>query len=148
MNILTGILARQNILDNMTIIWSPSNNNILENTLINSNHRLIPIENIYFGCNKPQIILCNNKISYFNICKTLSIQYHLPLVVIDHEPINSFINYEKIQTIDKDNNTIKVAINDNIFRSWYKVHDHIIDSHNTNEWNKLLNNIASRIYTL
>lgn len=148
MNVLTGIIAKQQAKDKLNLLWSPSNILTFDNTIRNYGHTLIPIEHIYFGYYKPQLVVCNNKISHYRICKTISVQYHIPIVVIDHLPMDSFINYEKIKYIDDDKNTIKIATSNIAFKSWKQIHNYIIEINDIKEWNIIFHKIIREIYKI
>lgn len=148
MNILTGTLARQEMDDSLSICWSPSNNISFDISIKKLGHKIIPIDYIYFGYYSPQIVVCNNKILHYNICKTISIQYHVPIIIIDHSMMDTFINYEKIQYIDEDINAIKVAVSPSVSKSWNNIHNITIDYSNAKEWENLFYEVSKRIYKL
>lgn len=86
MNSIGGILSRELIINNdqMNIIWTPSDSIIFERMIQKLNHNLINFDHLYFGSNSPNIIICNNKILYYEQCKNISIQFHIPIFMIDH----------------------------------------------------------------
>ena len=87
MNSITGILNRENITeeDGLNIVWTPADDLRFQQTIQDIGHNLLSFDHLYFGCDTPHIILCNNKIMYYEKCKNLSIQFHIPVLMIDHD---------------------------------------------------------------
>lgn len=147
MNILTGILSRESNISK-DIIFSSCDNSLFELLLTKIGYNPIKPEYIYFAVHKPIAILCNNKLSSYDICKNISIQYHIPLIVIDHKSKDNFVDITKISHIDQDKNTYKIAITDRVSSSWDNIHNTIISINDEKSWKSIINTLSQRIYSI
>lgn len=116
-------------------------------------HNCLSYNDIYYGKLNPNIILCNDKIANYDICKNLSILYHVPTIVIDHSIKNKLFDDNKLKIIDDLPSCTRIAINMAITRSWGSIHDHIIPYEINNNatietWNNLLISTSKKVFTL
>lgn len=154
MNILSGVLSREFISPNSTlsILWTNPENTFTD-FVKSLGHELIVFDQLYFGVNRPQLIICNNKISHYQEVQMLSLQFHLPVLVVDHKPKSDLIDEEKIGVLNKFYCSYSIAINQNIYESWGSKHDRILDFDIRNQesktiWNNLIHQIPKRIFTI
>lgn len=147
MNILTGIFTRE-YKKSKDIVFSSCDNSLFELALSKNGYNLIKPEYIYFAYHKPIVVICNNKLSSYDICKNISIQYHLPLIVIDHKPKDNFVDIEKIIHIDQDKNTYKVAMSNSISSSWNNIHNKILSTNNDKDIVDIINTISQGVYSV
>lgn len=144
MNSISGILSRELIdnKDSMNILWTPSDNMIFERTIQKLNHNLIGFDHLYFNKDCPNIILCNNKVLYYEKCKNISIQFHTPVLLIDH-------NMKPKELSDEETMMHKytfpsaytVAINDQVASSWGGSYNKILqkaDITDAEMWQRLI----------
>lgn len=121
MNSITGILSRETIQpnDSINILWTPSDNMIFERAIQKLNHNLIGFDHLYFGKDSPHAILCNNKILYYEKCKNISIQFHIPVLLIDHaiKP-KDLSDDEGLAYKYELPSSYKIAVSDKIAQSW------------------------------
>jgi hypothetical protein len=133
MNSISGILTRELVgpKDNINILWTPSDNMIFDRTIQKLGHNLIGFDHLYFGKDCPSVIICNNKVLYYEKCKNISIQFHVPVLLIDH-------NLRPKELSDEETASHKyelpaaytIAISEKIAKSW------------GSSYNKILNNKA------
>lgn len=145
MNILNGIFTRESK-KSKDIVFSSCDNSLFELTITKHGYHLIKPEYIYFAYHNPILIICNNKLSSYDICKNISIQYHIPLIVIDHKPKDSFVNIDKIAHIDQDKNTYKVAMSNSISNSWNNIHNKVLSP--DQDIVNIISTISQRIYSV
>lgn len=153
MNIVSTILEKEKLsLDSkINIIWTPCDNVNFMKYIQQFGHNLYNYENLYFGNIIPHLIICNNKMYSHQQAKLISLNYHLPILIIDHAPKDKSIDLQTaIKTIDNFQCSFKIAINNNIYNSWGKNHDIVLQptDANRNEWANILYNLAKRIYIL
>lgn len=154
MNILSGILSREFISPstNLDILWTNPENTFTE-FVKSLGHKLIVFDQLYFGSNRPQLIICNNKISNYQEVQMLSLQFHLPIMVVDHKPKNELINEDKLNVLDKFYCSYSIAVNNQVCESWGSKHDRILDfninsAESKKVWNNLMHQVAKRIFTI
>ena len=150
MNAITGILMRELLTpeDRLNIVWTPVDNAVFENKIKNLNHKLLSFNHLYFGYESPHLIVCNNKIIYREKCKNISIQFHIPILMIDH--------YEKPPNITEENEEIdsygmpccyKVAMSEKISESWSSTkYEKIINKSEDVDWNNILYNTSKLVF--
>ena len=80
--------------------------------------KFIYYSDLYYGFNQPHLLLCNNKIEYYGMCRDLIITYHIPSIIIDHTMKNNLLDNEKIKFLDNLPCSFRVAINLPVHRSW------------------------------
>lgn len=151
----------QSILDKSTI-----NDNSILNVLIIGNepdsfiqfikklkHNYLLYNDIYYGKFNPNIILCNDRIYNHDLCKNLSILYHIPIITVDHSIKNKLFDDNKLKIIDDLPCCTKIAINFPVNRSWNSIHDDVIpydinDNITLEIWNNLLISTSKKVFTL
>lgn len=145
MNSISGILSRE-LLTNKSrfnILWTPTDNMIFDKVIKKLNHNLIGFDHLYFGKDSPHAIICNNKILYYEQCKNISIQFHVPVLLIDHiikpkelsDDINTVNHYDLPSAY-------KVAINEEIAVSWGLSYNKVLktkqDISDVDMWQRLI----------
>jgi|APGre2960657373_1045057.scaffolds.fasta_scaffold01681_2 hypothetical protein len=133
MNSVTGILARETINNNdkVNILWTPVDNMIFEKTVQKLGHNLIAFDHLYFGKDCPHIIICNNKFLYYEKCKNISIQFHIPVLLIDHiSRPRDVIEDETLTHKYEFPSAYKIALNESIAKSWATSYHKILDNKN------------------
>lgn len=154
MNILSSILDRENITHTtvLNIISTPCQNEYFTKFIQSMGHNLISAENLYYGAIVPNLIISNNKIIDYHDMKLLSIRYHCPIIIIDHNVKNNFIDEQLLIQINNIQASYKIAISSEIAKSWGSHYNQIISYDNTDQskeiWNNLLHNLAMRIYII
>lgn len=153
MNIVHTILEKETLLphDKINILWTQCDNSNFTKYIQKFGHNLYTYENLYFGNIIPHLIICNNKMYSHQQIKLVSLNYHLPILVVDHIPKDPAIDLDTaLKTIDNFKCSLKIAINSNIYDSWNKHHDLILEptEANRDQWKHTLYNLAKRIYTI
>jgi hypothetical protein len=154
MNIVSGVLAREFISpsSNINILWTNPENSFTE-FVSSLGHNLIVFDQLYFGRNRPQLIICNNKISNYQEVQMLSLQFHLPVIVVDHKPKSHLIDNDKLGVLDNFYCSYSIAINQEVYESWGSKHDRVLDFDITNieskkVWNNIIHQIAKRMFKI
>lgn len=153
MNIVPTIIAKEILSqkDTLNIVWTPCDNGAFTKYIQQLNHNLYNYENLYFGDIIPHLIICNNKMYSHTQVKTISLNYHLPVLVVDHTPKDKSvdINIAK-QNIDNFKCCYRIAINNVVYNTWGQSHDLILTctAENKERWNDILYNLAKRTYLL
>jgi hypothetical protein len=149
--IISTILSRETIVPDskINIIWTDTNNSFKE-FIQSLGHNLIDFNELYYGYNVPQLILCNNKTEYYNECYNLSIKLHLPIVIVDHEVKNKFLDINKIHDLNFPCYH-HVCLSENIKQSWGAIDAQVIsyDINNTESkkiWQNLIFQAAKKLY--
>ena len=153
MNFTQAILNNLLISDDsrLTILVTDNSGSELIDFLKQSSHRFIKYEDLYYGSEIPNLVLCNNKIDYYHMCKELSITYHIPSVVVDHVVKNDIYDNEKLKFLDNLPCSFKVAKNISVYKSWNSIHDKILSYSNTDDldnWLKFLLQAAKKEFIL
>lgn len=155
MNMMPSILDRELINDrsilNIIVIGNEPTNFI--KFLNKLQHKYLSYEDLYYGYCNPNLIICNNKIDNYNICRELSIRYHIPIITIDHILKSDLLDSDKIKFIDNLPSSYKIAINKSISESWHSIHNRILSYDINNQqliesWNKLLIDISKKVFSL
>lgn len=155
MNIVTSILKRETIDSDckLNILWTNFDNEFFKMFIKKLEHNIISIENLFFAHNSPNLIVCNDRLSSFDLTKKLSIQYHIPVLVIDHKPKSNLISSDQIPMLDNLPCSYKIAINRDIYLSWGSTHNEILnfninDNDSLKYWDKILHTVAKRTFIL
>jgi hypothetical protein len=155
MNIVSSITNRILLSpeSKLNILWSNTDQTYFTDFIKNLGHNLLSYENLYFYNNFPHLIICNDRFSSYEKIKKISIEYHLPTIIIDHNTKPHWIDDDKIKDIDNFHCAFKIAINANIYKSWKEIHDIIMpykfnDQINQQEWNTILYNISQRVFSI
>lgn len=154
--IITSIIKRysNNIESPLNIISTYCENKRFDHFLkhilpLDSN--LLSFEDSLFGNNLPDLIICNNKINHLEKCGNLSYFFHCPILIIDHDIKPSFV--EKDIIAHQSTSVYSLAINNNIYNSWGKTHNlvldfNISDEKNILQWQNLLYQISKIPFNL
>ncbi len=154
MNILAGILDREYIKPDtkLNIIWNYTDNQYFAQHIQKLGHSLVSFDHIYFMSTRPHLILCNDRLSSYEKCNQLSLELHLPVLVVDHSTKNPLASAEQVQIANNFYCSYSVAINADISNSWDKIHNEILpynnDPNNIIAWNSLLYQVSKRIFTI
>lgn len=153
MNTITGILSREllNKESTLNILWTHLDSLSYDKTIRSLNHNLITFDHLYFAKDTPNIIICNNKVLYYKKCRDISIQFHIPVIVIDHD-----IKPENLTDTNEDDNTLynfptqyNIAMSEEIANSWQTNYDKIIkpeEIKNKEYWSELIYNTSKIIF--
>lgn len=152
MNILTGILSRELLSDQdrLNILWTPVDNLAFENTIKSLNHNLITFGNLYFAKDTPHLIICNNKILFYKKCRDISIQFHIPVLVIDHDLKPDNINTDSVDETYGFPTSYKMALSEKIASSWQgSYHDVLSNSDKIKDkeyWSDIIHKTSKIIF--
>ena len=150
MNAITGILSREYLSKNshLNIIWTSVDNILFEERIKKLNHNLLSLDHLYFGKDSPHLIICNNKMIYHRKCKDISIQFHIPVLLIDHLP--------QVASKDPENRvqyefpcSINVAMSSDIAKSWTDTrYDYTIEDKDYDQamWSDIIYKTSKRIF--
>lgn len=116
-------------------------------------HNCLSYNDIYYGKLNPHIIVCNDRIYNYDLCKKLSILYHVPIITVDHSIKNKLFDDNKLQIINDLPCCTKIAINFPISKSWNSIHDDVIPYDINNNitletWNNLLISTSKKVFSL
>ncbi len=86
MNMTQSILDRELLTQNsiLNIVLLGQEPKAFLDFLNKLSHKYILYDNLYYGNYHPNLIICNNKITHYDICRELSIRYHIPIITVDH----------------------------------------------------------------
>jgi hypothetical protein len=154
MNSVSGILSREYITksDSINILWTNVDNILFEDKIKKLKHKLITMDQLYFGKEIPQLIVCNNKILYHQTCKNISIQFHIPVLLIDHLKQPSTMTSDKESSIIRYDLpcSINVAMSKEIAESWEKStrYDYVLESKDYDQamWSDIIFKTSKRIF--
>lgn len=135
MNSQVGIFAREYINPDskLNIVWTPTDSIYFQQFISKMGHTLLSFDHLYFGKYNPQLIICNNKTLYYEKCRAISIQFHIPSIVIDHDKKSDIVDSAKLSTIDSSFPcSYKIALSEDISKSWGGNH-HKILSYNASD---------------
>lgn len=112
-------------------------------------HKFIYYNDLYFGGIVPNLVLCNNKIDYYNQCKALSINYHIPSIVVDHNIKNDIYDDTKIKFLDNLPCSLRVATSIEVYKSWHSIHHKVLpyqmnDRQLLQDWSDLLDSTSRK----
>lgn len=153
MNMISTILQREGIRDDkpLDIVWTPCDNHIFTNYVQSFGHRIYQYEHLYFGNVRPHLIICNNKMYSHQQVKMISLNYHLPVLVVDHTTRDPSVDLDSaIKNINNFKCSYKIAVNKQIFDSWGGSHDDILQINDADRqaWQNAIYNLAKRIFIL
>jgi len=152
MNIITGILNRETITSEsrLNILWTPVDNISWHKTIESLGHRLINFEDLYFAKNSPHIIICNNKVLFHKKCRDISIQFHIPVIMIDHDVRPSNLNdAQDDKAFYAFPTSYNVAMNERISQSWNLGYHRILEPQQMKDkdyWNDLIYKTSKIIF--
>lgn len=155
MNIVSGILNRELISTHspLDILWTNPDSSKFTDFILSMGHRLISIDQLYFGSNLPQLIICNNKVSTYQEMQMISLQFHLPVILIDHKPKDTVIDDNRTTAFDKFYCSYSIALNQEIYESWGSKHNRILnyvmnDDKSKEIWNNIIYQTARKMFTV
>lgn len=152
MNSITGILIREKIqnTDRINVLWTPSDNMVFEQAFKKLKHNTIGFDHLYFGKDTPQVIVCNNKILYYEKCKNISIQFHIPVLLIDHSVKPKELSEEEVNLHKYElPSAYKIAMNEKIATSWGGSYHKILtkeDITDTDMWQRVLFQTSKMVF--
>lgn len=131
MNSITGILSREYITrkDKLNIVWTPLDHALFEEQIKKLGHKLLSFDHLYFGKDSPQLIICNNKVLFYEKCKNIAIQFHIPVLVIDHDLKPKNINDKEKYELPA---MYKIALSEKIATSWNEPYHKILEPNQAN----------------
>lgn len=138
MSMINTILNKEKITinSNLNILWTECSDTNFKKFIEHLGHKLVSFSEVYYGCMQPHILLCNNKVQFFEQCKIFSIQYHLPVLLIDHNVRSHLLDVNKINQLNNFPCVHSVAISQKISESWNNSHDQVLSYNIENEENK------------
>jgi hypothetical protein len=155
MNMIGSLLSKEllSFNDKLDIIWLPLLDNKKFIRFFDSlQHNILDINDLYYGNFIPNMIVCNNKVFQYEQALSLSVRFHIPILVIDHTTKSPMLDTEKVRILEDLPCSYSIAINKNIYDSWNKYHNQILVYDETPQsietWNTLLHNIAKRLFIL
>lgn len=154
MNIINTILNKEHLTihSSINIIWVECLDSNFEKFIQSLGHNLLSFNNAYYGCLSPNLIICNNKVQFFDQCKMFSMQYHLPVLLIDHAPKSYLLDNNKIDGLNKFPCCHSIAISKKISESWNNIHDQILSYDNSieskNIWKNLIYQTAKKPFII
>lgn len=152
MNNLSGIIHREYIdtTTKLNILYTNTNSNQLLRIIKKLNHKILSYDDLYFGNNIPDLIICNDRIISHKKISIISLQFHVPVIVVDHERLTDIIDANKIDLINKIPSCYSIAINNEVYESWNKIQDRILetDISKIDQWKDLIIDKAKGTFTL
>lgn len=127
----------------INIVWTKCEDSRFKNFISRACNpcNIIDFDQTYFGMQDPSIIICNHRLVYMEKCLNLSRFFHCPIIIIDHESKPDIVS-NKIDTSFDISPIIQVAISQQIYLSWNKIHDYVLDYNTQTEgvWKNLIYN--------
>jgi hypothetical protein len=154
MNFVPSLINRSLMINNpnLTIVLTDTDQKEFILFLEMLGHKLIEYDDLYYGGELPDMVLCNNKIVHYNLCRKLSLTYHIPSIVVDHSVKNDIYNNDKIKFLDNLPSSFKIATNTEIYRSWHNIHDKVLPYGNNKDyitnWSSFLLEISQKGFDL
>lgn len=155
MNMTQSILDRELLTQNsiLNIVLLGQEPKAFLDFLNKLSHKYILYDNLYYGNYQPNLIICNNKITHYDMCRELSIRYHIPIITVDHYAKTDLLDNDKIKFIDNLPCSFKIATNMSIYKSWNSIHDKILpydinSSENITIWKELLFQTSKKVFQL
>lgn len=137
----------------LNIIWTECPDDSFKKFIESLGHSLLSFNDIYYGALYPNLIICNNKLHFFDQCRIFSIQYHLPVLLIDHQIRSNLLDSTKISTLNNFPCVYSIATSKKISESWNNKHDQILSYTINNEesqsiWKNLIYQTAKKTFIL
>lgn len=102
---------------------------------------LVDFDKTYYGNNNISLVVCNNRLVYIDKCVELSKFFHAPLLIIDHSNKSSIINENFVLDVTFEP-VYQLAISKDIYLSWGKVHNLILeynsDKNTMDKWKNIV----------
>ena len=129
---IDSLLLKQ--LNKIKILWIPSNNVKFENLFSELNYDMFNIEHLFLGHCCPNLVITNNRFSYIDDIVNICNKYLCNLIIIDHDKKTDVINIDKsLLKIQKIANVLQIAMSHDIYNSWDKIQDVIVEKGNINK---------------
>lgn len=155
MSMITTILHKEKIYPDsrINILWTECGDPQFKEFISSIGYRLLSFADIYYAFNHPNIIICNDKVRFFDQCRALSIQFHLPVLLIDHMIKPNLLDKDKINDLNSFPCLHSVAISKKISESWNGFHDQILSYNKTNPeskniWKNLIYQTTKKIFLI
>lgn len=127
----------------ISILWTPSESIYFADfiRLVCNPCALVDFDKTFYGTNDIYLIVCNNRLVYLEKCIELAKFFHSPLLIVDHSAKTSMVSSEfRIEIPFQP--VYNIALSKDIYFSWNKIHDMIIeysDNKNTVEkWKNII----------
>lgn len=153
--IISSILNREKLSlnDRVKILWTKASDEFRYFIVEKTKCLLVEYEELYYGNNIPNLIICNDKVQYRDMCYSISRQLHLPILLIDHNIKSPLYDNEKIKILNKFPCYHHISISKTINDSW-SLKDVQILSYNINDkdniliWKNLIFQTAKKIFKI
>lgn len=112
-----------------------------------NNSKLINFNDTYYGNLDPQMVICNDRISHLDTSIDICKYFHCPLLIIDHN-IKSNLITNKIENLYDIKPVVQIALSDNIYLSWNKIHDYVIPISDSTikKWHNIIYNLSKQTF--
>lgn len=151
--IISSLLYREQIRlgSNVKALWTPSNKEFETFVISSLNVELLNFNQLYYGNSIPNIIICNNKVDFYNECLSVSRKLHLPVLLIDHTMKNPIFDNEKIKSFDRFPCMHHICISKSISDSWLLKDVQILsydinNKDNISIWKNLIYQTSKKIF--
>jgi hypothetical protein len=143
---VSSIIHKALLKENPNVLWTKTDNKVLEKTIEKHNINLIDLEDILYGIYDIDLVICNNRIINLDKCLELCIFFHCPLIIIDHTEKPHYIS-------DISNNYLfdpiyQIAVSESICNSWNRIHNKVITYDNIIEIIDIMQNMSKEFLTL
>jgi hypothetical protein len=152
--IISSILHRERLKLNDTInsIWTPIHNDF-DIFVDDLGIKKIYINQLYYGNNIPDIIICNNKIEYYHQCYNISKDLHIPVLLIDHIVKGPLYDNDKVKALNVFYCYHHICISKSVSDSWDLKNAQILSYHKNNQenisiWKNLIFQTAKKIFKI
>ena len=135
-------------LNELNILWIPSNSKHFEKLFDSLDFNYFDLSDLFTGLCTPNLIITNNRFSKFDIVINLCLTNHCNLIIIDHDEKPDIISTDKIISKMKlVPNVLQIATSPNVYNSWGKIHDIVLESGITKEdFSKILTTFYKKIF--
>jgi|694.fasta_scaffold00762_57 hypothetical protein len=110
---------------------------------------VVDFEDSYYGNMEPTIIICNNRLTHLEKSIELAKFFHTPLIIIDHDTKPELVtNQTKSEFLISP--VSQIALSKDIYFSWNKIHDDIIDLalENKPKWKNIMYNMCKQSFKI
>jgi hypothetical protein len=152
--IISSILYREKLKPNQKIsaIWTPISTDFNE-FVDELNIEKLNINQLYYGNSIPHIIICNNKIEYYNQCYNLSRGLHLPVLLIDHFNKGPLYDNNKVKALNSFDCFHHICISKSVSDSWDLKNTQILSYHKNNKenisiWKNLIFQTSKKMFKI
>lgn len=152
--IISSLLDRESlkISSRLKVLWTPVNAEF-ESFIKILDIDILYINQTYYGNNIPNIIICNNKIEFYNECYSISRRLHLPVLIVDHISKNPLYDNNKIKFMHRFPCSHHVCISKKVSDSWDLKDVQILpynskDKDNIQIWKNLIFQVSKKIFKI